>query len=417
MQNKIFGQSLRTEFPIFKNNERFENKKRMPLYYLDSAATAQKPQIVIDTIKDFLENSYGTVHRGAYSLSATSTKLYEDARAEAAAFLGPSVKPNQIVFTKGTTESLNLIASGLAETILDKNSRIVIPSIEHHANFIPWQQAALKTECELAYIHLKGHQNEDLALNLEEAKKLITPNTKVVSFAHMGNVLGQINPIKELISLAKNVNAFVIIDCAQSITCLNQDLFALGADAIAFSGHKIYGPTGIGVLAINDNLAEHLPPFLFGGGMVSSVTEEESTWASSPSKFEAGTPPITEAIALAATLKWYNELGGYQKVHTHCANLTTKFIDGLRKIKQIQLFTPNTGAETIVSFQNKNIHSHDLVTILDAHNIAMRAGHHCAWPLVHYLKVDSLCRASFAIYNDIDDVEVSLEILKKASLF
>lgn len=417
MHTKTLGKNLRNEFPIFAHNERLHNGTLMPLHYLDSAATAQKPSAVIDALKNFLECNYGTVHRGAYSLSAKSSLLYEDARAEVARFLGPSFKPHQIIFTKGTTESLNILASGFAETILNENSRIVIPITEHHANLVPWQQAALKADCELAYIRLNNNEDNKFTLNIEQAKKLITPSTKVVSVAHMGNVLGQINPIKELIVLAKNVNAYVVIDCAQSVTCLNQDLFTLGADAIAFSGHKVYGPTGIGVLALKDELASILPPFVFGGSMVTSVTEEGAQWAASPAKFEGGTPPIAEAIGLMAALKWYQGIGGHQKVHKHCANLASAFIEGLKKIPKIQIFSPQSGQETIVSFHHETIHSHDLVTILDAHNIAMRAGHHCAWPLVHQLKVDSLCRASFACYNDFDDIEASLEILKNHRFF
>lgn len=404
MRKKKLGKSLRREFPIFKH----------PIVYLDSAASAQKPKYVIDAMVNHQKNDYANVHRGAYALSARSTNLYESARIKVAHFLGDSIRPHQIVFTHGATEGLNILASGLAKTILTESSRIVVPIAEHHSNFVPWQQAALTRNCELAYISLQKHVYE---LNMAEAARLITKNTKVVSFAHMGHVLGQINPIEKMIELAKNVNALAIVDCAQSITCLNQNLFALGADAFVFSGHKIFGPTGIGVLVLSDELAEQLPPMMFGGGMVRAVTEHGALWASSPAKFEAGTPPITEVVGLTAALEWYERLGDKEAIHTHCAHLANLFIDGLRKNEKIEVFSPNTGHETIVSFRHKDIHAHDLTTVFDAHNIAVRAGHHCAWPLIHLLKLDSLCRASFSVYNDEDDVQFSLEILKKASLF
>jgi len=412
MLTKQLGKKLRKEFPVFDYNARHTKDEIRPFHYLDSAASAQKPSAVIDALHSFIEHKYATVHRGAYALSAQSTVMYESTRHEVAKFLGSSFDSSHIVFTKGTTESLNMLASGLSETVLTKSSRIVLPMSEHHSNLVPWQQAALKKDCELAYIHLNGKQGDGLALNLNEASKLITKNTKVVTFSHMGNVLGQINPIEELISLAKAVNAIVIIDCAQSITCLNQNLFALGADAIAFSGHKFYGPTGIGVLALTKSLAEILPPFMFGGGMVSAVSEEGANWVDPPHKFEAGTPPITEAIGLSAAINWYNTLGGQEKIHNHCSKLASQFITGLKKIKEIEIFSPESGRETLVSFRHKTIHSHDLTTILDAHNIALRSGHHCAWPLIHHLGVDALCRASFGVYNDEDDVESSLEVIK-----
>lgn len=404
MDKKKLGQSLRNEFPIFKN----------PLVYLDSAASAQKPKYVIDAMTNHQMNDYANVHRGAYDLSARSTNLYESARVKVANFLGSSIKPHQVIFTRGTTEGLNILASGLAQTVLTESSRIVIPMLEHHSNFVPWQQAALHKNCELAYIHLQGNQYK---LNIDEAAKLITKSTQVVSFAHMGHVLGQINPIEKLIDLAKNVNALAIVDCAQSVTCLNQDLFSIGADAFVFSGHKIFGPTGIGVLVLSDDLANRLPPLIFGGGMVSAVTEQESQWASSPAKFEAGTPPITQAVGLTAALEWYEELGGKEMVHKHSAHLANLFVNGLKKNKKIEFFSPDTGHETIVSFRHKDMHAHDLSTVFDAHNIAVRSGHHCAWPLIKFLNVDSLCRASFSVYNDTDDVDFSLEILKNASLF
>ena len=392
-----------------KNND----TSKKPLVYLDSAATAQKPQMVIDAIKNYLENEYGTVHRGAYGLSAKSSFLYEQTRQTVASFLGLS-HSESVIFTRGTTESLNILAHGLAETVLTEDSRIVLPAFEHHSNLIPWQQAALKTSCELAYLKPQGKSGALLSLNLEEAKKLITKNTKVVTLAHMGNVLGQINPLPDIIQLAKQVNAFVIIDSAQSVTCLDSSsLFKMGADAVVFSGHKFYGPTGIGVLALSPALLDILPPLMFGGAMVSQVTLEESTWAPAPACFEAGTPPITEAIALNAAFEWIKKVGGPKAIHAHASSLNSRFIEGLKQIGGLELYSQETGHEVLVSFRSPKMHAHDFVTYLDSYGICMRAGHHCAWPLIQFLGVDALVRASFAAYNNVDDVDYTLQAIKE----
>lgn len=410
---KVLGAQIRNEFPIFQNNEKKVNGQILPFVYLDSAVSAQKPESVIRAMIKHMEADYGSVHRGAYGVSIRSSQLFEQTREKVAAFLGKSVKPNQIIFTKSTTESLNILANGVAEAYLTESSRIVTTAIEHHANLIPWQQAALKKDCELAYLSLVGKSGADLTLNLQEAKKLITSNTKVVSLAYVGNVLGQVNPVAEIIALAKKVGAFVFLDCAQSMSTHEEDLFALGADAVVFSPHKIYGPSGIGVLAMSEQLINELPPLLYGGGMISSVTLEESTWISGVSKFEAGTPPITEAVGLGAAIDWL-EACGRRNIHEHSRKLAMQFVEGLNKIPQIEVFYPNTGQETIVAFRHKLVHAHDLATILDSSNVAMRAGHHCAWPLIHYLGVDALVRCSFAAYSDQDDVEIALAAIQNS---
>ena len=412
MLAKVLGAQIRTEFPIFKNNEKKVNGQILPLVYLDSAVSAQKPQVVINSIINHMECDYGSVHRGAYGVSVRSSLQFEEARQKVANFIGRSVTPSQIIFTKSTTESLNILANGIAEVYLTEKSRIVTTAIEHHANLIPWQQAALKKDCEIAYIPLIGKKTADLRLNLLEAKKLITKNTKVVSLAYVGNVLGQVNPIAEIIELAKQVGALVILDCAQSMSTHQDDLFALGADAVVFSPHKIYGPSGIGVLAMTEQLIEELPPLLFGGGMISSVTLEESTWASGPSKFEAGTPPITEAIGLAAAIDWVENCGR-ERIFNHSKSLAKMFAEGLLQIPHIEVFSPLSGQETIIPFRHSKVHAHDIATILDLSNVAMRAGHHCAWPLIRYLGVDALVRCSFAAYSDSDDVERALNAIKK----
>ncbi|MES2614978.1 MAG: cysteine desulfurase [Bdellovibrionota bacterium] len=404
------GKELKSQFPIFRNNVRVENNGRTrPLVYLDSAVSAQKPQVVIDAIKHHLEFDYGSVHRGAYHLSITSSEMYETVRKKCANFVG--VPESQIIFTKGTTEGINILSNGFAREMLTENDRIIVPVSEHHANFVPWQQAALYKNCEIAYIPLVGTHGNDLKLNLAEAKKLITKNTKVITLASMGNVLGQINPVAEIVEMAKKVGAYIFVDAAQSASCLEVDYFAMGVDAVAFSGHKLYGPSGIGILAMSKELMEKLPPLLYGGGMISSVTLEESTWINGPAKFEAGTPPITEVAGLGAAIDWVLDIGRHN-IHSHSSHLASIFIEELKKLPFIELFAPETGQETIVSFRHKTIHAHDLATILDSFHVSMRAGHHCAWPLIRTLGVDALLRCSFAAYSDEEDIAIALEGIK-----
>lgn len=409
------GARTRFEFPIFAHNSRLcADGVERPLCYLDSAVSTHKPQRVIDALCEFLSKDYGSVHRGAYQLSVRASDAYEAARARVANFIGSSVSSKQIIFTRGTTESLNILAQGLAHSRLRADSRIVVPEIEHHANLVPWQQAALSADCEIAYIPLAGKQGSNLCLDLDAAERLISPNTAVVSLAHVGNVLGQVNPVQHIVELAKKQGALVILDCAQSMTCFNDNPFDWGVDAIAFSGHKLYGPTGIGILALRAGLMDELPPLLTGGGMISSVTLAESSWADGYTKFEAGTPPIAEAVALAEALDWLDE-AGRSRIHTHAAQLAQKFASRLESVPEIELYYPGQGVETIVSFRHKALHAHDLATILDGRNVAVRAGHHCAWPLVKKLGVDALVRASFAAYSDEDDVEQAIEAIKSAN--
>lgn len=409
------GSLSRSDFPIFANNIRScSDGVERPLCYLDSAVSTHKPKRVIDALVEFLSKDYGSVHRGAYQLSVRASDAYETARARVARFIGSTVTPEQVVFTRGTTESLNILAQGLARSKLNHESRIVLPEIEHHANLVPWQQAALAADCEIAYIPMVGKHGAELRLDLDAAARLITSNTAIVSLAHVGNVLGQVNPVPQIVQLAKARGALVILDCAQSMTCFDDNPFDWGVDAVAFSGHKLYGPTGIGVLALSRQLLHELPPLLTGGGMISSVTLSESTWASGHTKFEAGTPPIAEAVALSTALDWLEEAGRLN-IHAHASRLAKKFAACIESIPEIELYYPGTGSETIVSFRHKTLHAHDLATILDGRNVAVRAGHHCAWPLVQKLGVDALVRASFAAYSDDDDIEQAVQAIKNAT--
>ncbi len=411
------GKYLRHQFPIFEHNVRTEGGRILPLSYLDTAATAQKPRVVIDAITRFMEREYGTVHRGAYALSARASEMYEEARRKVKIFLGPSASDSEVVFTRGATESLNLIANGLAERFVESSHRIVTTMAEHHANLVPWQQAAMRKDCELAYIPLNGKSGAELSLNLDIARKLISANTRVVSLAHIGNVLGQENAVAEIATMAKQVGAFVVLDAAQSIASTEVDIFGLGVDAVAFSGHKMYGPSGIGVLAARRSLLNQIPPLLFGGGMISNVTLEESSWTEVPAKFEAGTPPLIEVAGLLAAVDWMTAVGR-KNIHDHAARLATIFANRLREIPGIEVYSPGAGTETVIPFRHNRVHAHDLATILDSENVAVRAGHHCAWPLVRFLGVDALVRASFAAYSDEDDVEAAIRGIQKAvSLF
>jgi cysteine desulfurase/selenocysteine lyase len=402
--------NVKEQFPLFAQKE---NEK---LVYLESAVTTQKPQMVIDAMRQNMEHTYGSVHRGAYGLTIASSEMVERVRAQCAAFVSPSLKPENIIFTKGTTESLNILANGFRHTILTPHHRIVLPKSEHHANLVPWQQTSLAVDCEIAYLSFEGKTGKSLKLNLSEAEKLITKNTKIVTLASMGNGIGQINPVAEIAQMAKKVGAYVFVDCAQSASCLDTDFFALGADAVAFGAHKMYGPSGIGILALSSELMDKLPPLLFGGGMISKVTLEESAWTTGPAKFEAGTPPITEAAGFGAALSWVESVGR-NNIHHHSAALASAFIEGLKSLPDIEIFAPETGAETIVSFRHAKIHAHDLVTILDTFGVCMRAGHHCAWPLIQFLDVDALVRASFGAYSTQEDVEKALFAIKESHKF
>lgn len=415
-QTVNLGAALRAEFPIFTAAQRQNaaGGPSHPLVYLDSAATTQKPVAVLRGMSNFLENQYATVHRGAYALSDAASRRYEEVRDKIAAMVGSGVRRDQVIFTRGTTESLNILAWGLGECRVTEADRVVVTTIEHHANMLPWQQTALRKNCEIAYIPLVGSKGRDLRLDLDKARRFITPNTKIVTVAHVGNVLGQINPLADLAEMAHAVGAVFVVDAAQSISSLPVDYFALGADAVAFSAHKMYGPSGVGALVARPELLEEMPPLMVGGGMIETVTLEGATWAKAPAKFEAGTPPIVEVIGFGLAYDWLEGIGR-QRIHAHCARLASQLREGLERLPGVTVHSACTGEETLVAFRHERIHAHDLATLLDASNIAVRAGHHCAWPLVRGLGIDALVRASFGAYSDSDDVEALLEAVRHAA--
>ena len=368
---------MKTDFPILKD-----------ITYLDSAATTQKPIQVIDAISNYYKTSNANVHRGLYTLAQKATMAFEDARQVVATFINTT--PEHIVFTKGTTESLNLLASSLN---LQEGDEVLLTEMEHHANLVPWQQ----TKATIKFIPL----NENYELDLEAAKQLITDKTKIVAVTHMSNVLGTINDIQTLTQLAHKHNAQIVVDAAQSIAHLKINVNDI--DLLVFSGHKICGPTGIGILYGKD--LNQLQPYQFGGDMINEVTYESSTFQEAPYRFEAGTPNIAGAIGLAAAIK-------YLETATH-EDVTEYALQQLQSIKGLKIIGPQTNRAPIFSFTLDGIHSHDVAEILNKYNICVRAGHHCAMPLMKKLNIHGTTRASFYIYNTKEDVDTLVEGIKK----
>ena len=379
------------DFPILKEN----------LVYLDNSATTQKPQQVIKAITDYYETYNSNVHRGIHKLSMQATLAYDDARETIAKFI--NANSEEIIFTSGTTESLN----SLARTLVNKGDEILLTEMEHHSNIVPWQQIARERGAIVRFIPITNFK-----LDLEKAKEMITEKTKIVSLTHMSNVLGTINPIKEIIELAKNIDALTVIDAAQSIPHLMVDVKELDCDFLAFSGHKMCGPTGVGVLYGKKKLLEKLPPANFGGGMIKEVCYNNSSWADLPHKFEAGTPNISGAIGLAAAIKYLENIG-MENIEKHSNEITKYALEKFSKLPGLKLIGPDNERGSVFSFNLEDIHSHDLSESLDNYNIAVRAGNHCAMPLMNKLNVKSAVRASFYFYNTKEDVDFLVNALQE----
>ena len=392
--------NVRKDFPIFERTIR-DGKK---LVYLDSGATSQKPLSVIDAESDFYKLHNAAVHRGAHQLAEEATDAYEGARSKVAAFLG--AQEEEIVFTKSATESLNLIAyaMGNAEAgnrfSLTSKHRIVVTEMEHHANLIPWQQLASRTGAQLSWFEVTPEGR----LDLSNINSVITEDTKVVALTHQSNVLGTINPLEEIVKRAHEVGAVVVLDACQSVPHMPIDVKTLGVDFITFSGHKAVGPTGIGVLW--SSLLNDLPPFLFGGSMIETVTMTSATWAPAPRKFEAGVPNMAQAVGLGAAIDYLSAIG-MNEIFKHEVELTGYLIKGLLEIPELSIVGPNnTDARGgSVSFTVGQIHPHDLGQYLDSQGVAVRTGHHCAWPLTRKLGVPATTRASLYLYNDQSDCD------------
>jgi cysteine desulfurase/selenocysteine lyase len=393
------------EFPILD-----QQVHGHPLIYLDSAATSQKPRRVIEAMRHYYEFDNANVHRGVHTLGTRATDAYEGAREKVASFLN-AASANEIIFTRGTTTAINLVAMSYARSVCREGDEIVITPMEHHANLIPWQQAAKATGANLKFIPLLA----DGALDLSGAKDVITPRTKIVALVHISNVLGSLNPVKQVIQLAKQQGAKVLIDGAQSAPHMKVDVRELDCDFFAFSGHKMCGPTGIGALYAKRQLLERMPPVEFGGEMIDHVDLYDATWKEAPSRFEAGTPIIAGAVGLGVAIDFLQEIG-LDAIAAHDQALATYAWETLSAIPGVTLYGPKQQRSSLVTFNLEDIHPHDVATVLDAEGIAVRAGHHCAQPLMRWLQVTATARASFYLYNteqDIDWLAASLQRTKE----
>ena len=372
-----------------------------PWHYLDTAASAQKPQAVVDAMNRALGSDYATVHRGVYGRSAQMTLGYEAARRRAADFIGARSE-NEIVFVRGATEAINLVAASWGMANIGEGDRIVLSTLEHHSNIVPWQMVAERTGAQIDVCPL----TEDHRIDLGALEALLTPRTKLVSLAHVSNVLGSVLDARAAADLAHSVGAKIMLDGCQAAPRMALDMAALDCDFYAFSGHKLYGPTGIGVLWAREDILNAMPPWQGGGAMIDRVTFEKTTYAPPPQRFEAGTPMITEAIALHAAINYVDALGPDQ-LFAHESALARQLRDELRSLNSVTLFGPEESAG-IVSFAIEGVHPHDLGTILDEENVAIRAGHHCAQPLMEHLGVTATARASFGLYSDETDIAALL---------
>jgi len=397
---------VRQDFPIFERTIR--DGKR--LVYLDSGATSQKPNSVIEAESNFYRMHNAAVHRGAHQLAEEATDAYEGAREIVAKFLGGSV--DEIIFTKGATESLNLLAYAFSNGGSDNRfnvtskDRIVVTEMEHHANLIPWQQLAKRSGAELKWFEV----TPDGRLDLSNLAEVITPNTKVVALTHQSNVLGTVNPLAAIVARAHEVGAVVVLDACQSAPHMPVNVKELDVDFLTFSGHKAVGPTGIGVLWGRAELLKDLPPFLFGGSMIETVTMTDATWAPSPRRHEAGVPNMAQAVGLGAALEYLMQIG-MDNIYQHEQELGSYLLKRLQEIPDLNLVGPlemnDRGA--VASFTLGEIHPHDLGQYLDSQGIAVRTGHHCAWPLTRKLGVQATTRASLYLYNDEQDVDALIE--------
>ncbi|MDX1919228.1 MAG: cysteine desulfurase [Candidatus Caenarcaniphilales bacterium] len=407
-QEPINAQEVIKDFPIL--NKLFNGKK---LVYLDNGATTQKPKVVIDRIADYLANENSTVRRGVYYLSEKSTFMFDETRRVAANFVNAS-RPEEIIFTRGCTEAVNLVASSLGGSILKPGDQVQITQMEHHANIVPWQLI-----CEAKGAELKvAPINQDGELILEDFQKLLSEKTKIVSLTHISNVLGTINPIKQIIEMSHKVGAKVFIDGAQGAPHELVNVQDLDCDFYCFSGHKIYGPTGVGVLYGKYEVLEQMPPYMSGGDMIDLVTFEKTTFAAPPARFEAGTPQIAEVIALKEALEYVKNLG-IEKIKAYEDSLLEYATEKLQEIQGLRIFGNAANKASLISFVLEDAHAHDIGTILDHEdNICIRVGHHCAQPLMKIFNVSATARASFAFYNTKEDVDKLFMGLKKVqSLF
>lgn len=410
--------ALRADFPILSRTVR-DGK---PLVYLDSGATSQRPTQVLDAERRFLETSNAAVHRGAHQLAEEATDAYEYARARTAEFTGAD--PGELVFTKNATEGINLVAYAMSNAAtagpeadrfrVGPGDEIVITAMEHHANLVPWQQLCQRTGATLRWFDLTDTFRLDLS-NLDE---LVTERTKIVAFAHQSNVLGTINPVAPIVRRAREVGALTLLDACQSVPHFPVDFHALGVDFAVFSGHKMLAPSGIGVLYGRHELLEAMPPFLTGGSMIELVTMERTTFAPPPQKFEAGVPMTSQAVGLGAAVDYLSAIG-MERVAAHEHTLVEAALAGIAEIPGVRLIGPGDTADrgATVAFVVDGVHPHDAGQVLDSLGIAVRVGHHCAWPLHRVCQVPATVRATFYLYNDLSEVDALLTGIREAQKF
>ncbi|WP_153465294.1 cysteine desulfurase [Sediminibacillus terrae] len=393
--------AIREQFPIL--NQEINGH---PLVYLDSSATSQKPVSVIKAVEDYYKQDNSNVHRGVHTLGTRATDKYEGAREKVKKFINAS-STKEVIFTRGTTTSINTVAYSYARANLKEGDEIVVTPMEHHSNIIPWQQAAKATGATLKYLPLRP----DGTIEMEDVKDTITDRTKVVAVMHVSNVLGTINPIKEITAVAHQHGAVMMVDGAQSVPHMQVDVQDLDCDFYAFSGHKMCGPTGIGVLYGKRELLENMEPVEFGGEMIDFVNLYDSTWKELPWKFEGGTPIIAGAIGLGAAIDFLTDIG-MENIHEHEDQLIAYAMDRMKALDELEIYGPEQRA-ALITFNLTDVHPHDTATVLDAEGIAVRAGHHCAQPLMKWLEVTATARASFYLYNTPEDVDRLVEGLNK----
>tara|TARA_B100000029_G_scaffold93570_1_gene83620 strand:- start:2143 stop:3354 length:1212 start_codon:yes stop_codon:yes gene_type:complete len=394
--------NIKNDFPIFKSKEK-------NFIYLDSASTSQKPQSVIDSVSSYYDSYSANIHRALYEIGEKATDKYESVREKVRKFMNVP-DSHSIIFSSGTTESINLIAYAWGTKNLNKDDHILITEMEHHSNLVPWQLLSSRSNASLDYILL----NNDGTLELESLEKKILSKTKIISVSHQSNVFGTINPINKIIDEAKKVGAITVIDGAQAVPHMKVDIENLGCDFYAFSGHKMLGPTGVGVLIGRKTILEKMDPFMGGGEMINTVTMEKSTWNDVPWKFEAGTPNIAQVIGLGAAIDYIEKIG-IENIHQHEQALLKYGLEILSQNENIVLYGNPEIRGAVIPFNVKNVHPHDLAKFLDTDGICIRAGHHCTQPIMNRLGINATARASFYIYNTKNDIEKLAESIKKTA--
>ena len=393
----------RSQFPILKQKVR-----GFDLHYLDSAATCLKPSCVLDAVAEYYNEHTSNVHRGTYKFSAVATKKYEEVREKVQAFIGAQSK-EEIIFTKGTTESINLVAQSFGSMVLDENSEILLSTMEHHSNIVPWQLISEKTGAKIKVLPI----DESGSISLDDVEKMLSDRTKIVGITHVSNALGTVNDVKKITDLAHNYGAKVVVDGAQAVAHLPVNVGELGCDFYAFSAHKMYGPTGVGVLYGKKELLNSMPPFLGGGDMILSVSFEKTTYARVPYKFEAGTPNISGVLGFGAAIDFLTKVG-FEKIEKHEDELLQYATQKLSRIPKLKMIGTAPNKKAILSFIIEGIHPHDISTIVDCKGVAIRAGHLCAQPVMAAYKIPSLSRASLGIYSNEEDIDALCSALGKA---